>query len=32
MKRSIDAVYKMLSRIRVQLRQCVEQRMAREGE
>jgi RNA polymerase sigma-70 factor (ECF subfamily) len=32
MKRSIDAVYKMLSRIRVQLRQCVEQHMAREGE
>jgi RNA polymerase sigma-70 factor (ECF subfamily) len=31
LKRTLDATYKMLSRIRMQLRQCVEQRVAQEN-
>jgi len=32
LKRTLDATYKMLSRISMQLRQCVEQRVAQENE
>lgn len=32
LKRTLDATYKMLSRIRMQLRQCVEQRVAQGNE